>query len=236
MAEKPFPRVCLQRPFRLPLVLLLQETNLQTGTWGVAQHAAAAIAPQNRTIAMKTILKSTLSAAMLASAAILLPTIATAGVDVSVGIGVPGAVYAPGPGYSPYEGGMYYDPIYFGGSWYHGPYRWRMEHGQRVFWLNGGWHANEWQGGPIPGSLTFRNGGDYRGGRYEGFGGAETINARFPADRGAMRPDHPVMNSDRGAMHPEHPVMNSDRGDMSQDKAAGARDDQGRDSPDGPHN
>jgi hypothetical protein len=178
------------------------------------------------------ILKSTVAAAVFAAAAVALPAIATAGVDVSVGIGVPGLVYSPGPGYSPYEGQMYYDPIYLGGSWYHGPYRWRMEEGQRVFWVNGGWHRNEWRGGPIPGSLTFRNGGYYRGGRYDGFGGADRINARFTGDKGMMHPDHPDMATDRGGMQPDR-MEQPDR----MDKPAPARDDPDRGNrPDGPHN
>lgn len=153
---------------------------------------------------MKTIFKSTLAAALLAGSAALVPSVATAGVDVSVGIGTPGLVYSPGPGYSPYEGQVYYDPIYYGGAWYHGPYRWRMRHGQRVFWVDGGWHRNEWRGGPIPGSLKFSNGGYYRGGRFEGFRDADRINARFVSDRGMARTDHPEMKSDReGMMGPD---------------------------------
>jgi len=174
---------------------------------------------------MKMILNWTVAAAALAGAALMVPMIATAGVDVSVGIGTPGLVYAPGPGYSPYEGQVYYDPIYFGGSWYHGPYRWRMERGHRVFWADGGWHRNEWRGGPIPGSLTFRNGGYYRGGRYDGFDGADRINARFTGDHGVMHPDHPGMPADRGAMQPDR-----------MDRAGPAQDSSNRDRPDGPHN
>lgn len=188
---------------------------------------------------MKTIFNLTVAAAALAGAAVFVPAVATAGVDVSVGIGVPGAVYAPGPGYSPYEGQMYYDPIYFDGAWYHGPYRWRMSRGQRVFWIDGGWHRNEWRGGPIPGSLTFSNGGYYRGGRYEGFEDADRINARFPAERGGMRAEHPVMNSERGEMRAEHPVLNPERGDMRQERRDTPnpdRDNRENDRPDGPHN
>jgi hypothetical protein len=189
---------------------------------------------------MKMILKSTFAAAALASAAIMIPATATAGVDVSVGIDVPGVFYAPGAGYSPYEGSMYYDPIYFDGGWYHGPYRWRTEHGHRVFWLDGGWHRNEWRGGPIPGSLTFRNGGYYRGGRYDGFVDAERINARFPADRGAVGADHPDMARGRPEMGTDRPDMAHDRAVVQPDrmnKPGPAGSDTGRDDrPDGPHN
>jgi hypothetical protein len=180
---------------------------------------------------MKMIFKSTLTAALLAGAAMTAPSSATAGVNVSVGIGTPDLVYSPGPGYAPYEGQLYYDPIYFGGAWYHGPYRWRVVHGQRVFWVDGGWHRNEWRGRPIPGSLSFSNGGYYRGGRYEGFEGADRINARFISERGMERSEHPEMNSNRGNMQ--------DRGDMRQErpeKPSPAQDDTRRNDSSPPHN
>lgn len=189
---------------------------------------------------MKNILRSTVAAVAFAGAAIVIPGAATAGVGVSVGIGVPGVYYAPGAGYSPYQGSVYYDPIYFDGAWYHGPYRWRMEHGRRVFWVDGGWHRNEWHGGPIPGSLTFRNGGYYRGGRYDGFDGADRINARFPADRGAMGGDRRDMERDRPDMMRDRPDMDRDRARMQPDRMdqpGPSRNDSGRDDrPDGPHN
>ena len=68
---------------------------------------------------MKMILKSSIVTMLLTGAAAMVPTSGIAGVAVSVGVGVPG--YAPGPDYAPYDGQMYYDPIYFGGAWYHGP-------------------------------------------------------------------------------------------------------------------
>ena len=162
---------------------------------------------------MKTIFKSTLAAALLAGAATMVPTVAPAGVNVSVGIGAPDLVYSPGPGYSPYDGQVYYDPIYFGGVWYHGPYRWRMRHGQRVFWVDGGWHRNEWRGRPIPASLKFRNGGYFRSGRYEDFEGADRINTRFNTGRGMDRGDRLDMQNDRGDMQNRR-VGPRDGGDM----------------------
>jgi len=174
---------------------------------------------------MKTIFKVTLAAALLAGTAAIVPTGAMAGVTVSVGIGTP-LVYAPGPGYSPYEGQVYYDPIYFDGAWYHGPYRWRMRHGQRVFWVDGGWHRNEWRGRPIPGSLKFSNGGYYRDGRFEGFRDADRINARFVSDKGMPRADHPEMKSNREGM------MGSDR----REKPYPAQDDARRNEPSPRHN
>src|SRR5205823_1611676 len=194
---------------------------------------------KSRIRVMKMIFKSTLTAALLAGAATTVPSLGTAGVTVSVGIGMPALVYSPGPGYSPYERQVYYDPIYFGGAWYHGPYRGRVSHGQRVFWVDGRWHRNEWRGRPIPGSLRFSNGGYYRGGRYEGFEGADRINARFTSDRGMERSEHSGMKSDRGDAQ-ERGDMRPDRGnmqerDMRQDrpeKAYPAPNDRRRNGPD----
>lgn len=156
---------------------------------------------------MKMIFKSTLAAALLAGAATVVPTSAMAGVDVSVNFGAPAVVVSPD--YVPYDAEFYYDPIYFDGAWYHGPYRWRMVHGMRVFWVNGGWHHNEWRGRPIPVSIVFRNGGYWRGGRYDGFRGAERINARFAPGRGMEHAEHAEMKSDRERMMgPDHPNRN----------------------------
>ena len=41
---------------------------------------------------------------------------------------------------------VWYDPIYVGGIWYDGPIYWRNFGGERSFWLNGGWHRDEWRG------------------------------------------------------------------------------------------
>jgi len=148
---------------------------------------------------MKMILKSAIAAAAMTAA--MVPGLAFAQVGVSVGIGGVGVgvgvgapvfdsgVYGPcGPGYAPcgadynpYDGDNYYDPIYFGGAWYHGPYRWQERDGQREFYVNGGWHRNEW---------TFSNGGYYRGGRYDGWNGADGINSRFHGGNRPMRDDH----------------------------------------------
>ena len=150
---------------------------------------------------MKIMFKSALAAAALAAA--MAPGVASAQVGVGVNVGGIGvgvgvgagpvfgqAGYGPcgpgyaacGPEYNPYEGDQYYDPIYYGGNWYHGPYRWQVRDGQREFYVNGGWHRNEWTGGAYPASMTFSNGGYYRGGRYDGWSGADRINARYHAE------------------------------------------------------
>ena len=192
---------------------------------------------------MNMIMKSSLVAVLLAGAAAMVPTAGIAGVDVSVGIGAP--VYAPGPGYSPYDGQVYYDPIYFGGAWYHGPYRWRVVHGQRVFWVDGGWHRNEWRGRRIPASLTFRNGGYFRSGRYDGFEDADRINTRFNAGRDVEHGDRADMRSDRGDQMQDRREGPHDSGDMHgpnsmrQDRPGNANpgdDDSRPNDPGAPHN
>jgi hypothetical protein len=170
---------------------------------------------------MKMIFKSALAAAAMTAA--MVPGLASAQIGVSVGVGpvgvavgVPGAVFDPagygpcgpgydpcGPEYNPYEGDMYYDPIYFGGAWYHGPYRWQERDGQREFFVNGGWHRNEWTGRAYPASMTFGNGGYYRGGRYDGWDGADRINGRYHGANRPARDGHPGDMHD-GGDHPHN--------------------------------
>ena len=179
---------------------------------------------------MKMILKSAVAMAVFASATAVIPNSALAGgVGVSIGIGVP-SVY--GPGYSPYEGEYYYDPIYIGGGWYHGPYRWRMERGERVFFVNGGWHRNEWRGGAMPNSIMFRNGGSFRDGRNEGFGDAGRINARFRSGNGGMRDDRRDLKNDRRDMKDDRRDVRQDRRDIRDDRRDGDKHGNG----DRPHN
>ena len=164
---------------------------------------------------MNITLKSSLVTMLLTGATAVAPTAGTAGVTVSVGIGAP--YYAPGPGYSPYDGQVYYDPIYFGGAWYHGPYRWRVLDGERVFWVDGGWHRNEWRGRAIPASLTFRNGGYFRSGRYEDFEGADRINTRFNTGRGGEHSDRADVRQDRNEMQNDREDVQNRR-DMPQER------------------
>ncbi len=65
-----------------------------------------------------------------------------------------------------------------------------MRHGERMFYVYGQWHRNEWNRGPLPRTIAFRNGGGFREGRNIGFDNAERINARFrPANR-EIHEDH----------------------------------------------
>jgi len=143
---------------------------------------------------MKMIFKSVLAAAAMAGAAAMVPgTASAAAVGVSIGVAVPVPVIVVGspygPGYMAYDEQYYYDPIYISGAWYHGPYRWRMHHGTRQFLVNGHWRRNEWRDNSFPTTIVFRNGGRYGAGRYDGFDGADRINARFHENRADRRED-----------------------------------------------
>lgn len=165
---------------------------------------------------MKSLLRSTIVVGAMASAAALAPGTALAG--VSIGIGVPAVIVGAGPGYVAYDEQYYYDPIYISGAWYHGPYRWRMWHGERMFFVNGRWHRNEWREGRVPASIVFRNGGSFRDGRYDGFDGAERINARFRTGGGEMREDRRELNNDRADVRQDRSDMREDRRDNSEDR------------------
>ncbi|MGD0192791.1 MAG: hypothetical protein ABSD74_18790 [Rhizomicrobium sp.] len=196
---------------------------------------------------MNTILKTALMAATIAGATAFVPSLANAQIGISVGIGTPGyGAPAYGPcdpnyapctgGYNAYEGDYYYDPIYFDGQWYHGPYRWRMSGNDRVYWIDGAWHRNEWTGGAYPGSMNFRNGGSYRGGRYEGFGDADRINARFHPTNGPNRGARPDAAADRSNMNQDHGSMGQDHPDNGREHQDSQHGDDRQNSSEGPHN
>lgn len=148
---------------------------------------------------MKMIFKSALAAIAVAGATAFIPTVASAGGGVAIGVTVPVPVIvvAPGSGYSPYDEQYYYDPIFIGGSWYHGPHRWKMRDGHRVYFLNGRWHRNAWHGRAYPATMTFRNGGHYRAGQHHGYRDADRINARFHQNRADRRDDRRDDRQDR---------------------------------------
>ncbi len=134
---------------------------------------------------MKRFVKFAFGAAMLAGAAAALAIPAQARVSVGIGIGVPGPAYGPPPPpppaynaycdrysrwYDPYRcapayapppayDGYYYDPIFFGGSWYNGPLPYRYVRGAPEFFIGGAWHGN----------LHFDRGGFHAGGGRPGF-------------------------------------------------------------------
>lgn len=118
---------------------------------------------------MKKLALAALGALMMAGTTAAMTAPAEARVVVGIGIGGPG--YYPSRFCDPYSyyydpyrcredryySDFYYDPIFFGGAWYRGPFRYRYYHGYRQFWVNGGWHRHEWRG-PRPGHITFRSG------------------------------------------------------------------------------
>lgn len=69
---------------------------------------------------------------------------------------------------------VWYQPVYFGGLWYGGPIYYRDFGGERMFWLNGGWHRDEWRGARpahIDWSHNMRwNGSPIRGRSFAGGG------------------------------------------------------------------
>ena len=125
---------------------------------------------------MRTLAKSVLGA-LLFVAAIAAPVSASADVGISFGFMGPGVTFDPCDYYDYYNQPppwglpadycaypVYFEPVYYNGFWYRGPIYYRWYRGQRVFWLNGGWHANGWRGAPPP-SVTWQN----RGGWNNGF-------------------------------------------------------------------
>jgi hypothetical protein len=191
------------------------------------------MASANQDTGMKMILKSAIAIAALSGATAFIPSSALAGgVGVTVGIGVPAPIYVSpyGPGYVAYDDDYYYEPIFIGGGWYHGPYRWRMRHGDREFFVNGNWRRNEWRGGAVPNTIMFRNGGSFRDGRNEGFGDANRINARFRPGND-MHDDRRDLKNDRQDMRDDRKDVQQDRRDMRDDRQDGDKHDG-----DHPHN
>jgi len=128
---------------------------------------------------MKTFAKLAFGALMLGGAALASATPASAHVSVGVsfGFGYPGYVYdnpcayydyydvpppwGLPPGYCGYR--VYYDPVFWGGSWYRGPIYYRWHGGHRQYWLNGGWRHDEWRG-RRPARIEWRGGDRWDGG------------------------------------------------------------------------
>jgi hypothetical protein len=132
-------------------------------------------------MAMKKLALAALGALMMAGTTAATTAPAQARVSIGIGIGVPGGYYPPSYcdpysyRYDPYLCNReryydyYYEPIYFGGSWYRGPFRHRYWHGYHQYWVGGGWHRNEWHGGH-PGHHDWHGGwhggGDHHGGGH----------------------------------------------------------------------
>ena len=92
-----------------------------------------------------------------------------------------------------------------------------MRHGERMFYVNGRWHRNEWRNGPMPRTIVFRNGGSFRDGRNIGFGNAERINARFRPGNADMH-DRQEMKSDNRDIRQDQRELKDDRHDLKDDR------------------
>jgi hypothetical protein len=116
---------------------------------------------------------------MLAAALLGTTPPASAYVDVGISFGFagPGYTFDPCDYYDYYDAPppwglpadycdypVYFEPVFSGGFWYRGPIYYRWYHGDRMFWLNGGWRADGWHGGPRP-NIDWQN----RGGWNNGF-------------------------------------------------------------------
>ncbi len=130
---------------------------------------------------MKKLAMAALGALMMAGGTVAATSPAEA--RVTIGIGFGGGGHYPARFCDPYSryydpyrcdedryySDYYYDPIFFDGGWYRGPFRYRNWHGHREFFVGGGWHRNEWRGGR-PSHFDFHDGWrgrdrDDRGGR-----------------------------------------------------------------------
>ncbi len=133
---------------------------------------------------MKRYARAALGALLLAGSSFLMAAPASAAVGISFGFGGPGyAVSDPcdyydfysapppwglPPDYCDYP--VYSEPVFFDGLWYRGPIYYRWNHGQRLFWLHGGWRSDGWRG-PRPGGISWQNRGGWNNGFRPGMGG-----------------------------------------------------------------
>ena len=103
---------------------------------------------------MKTLLKASTAAAVLAAGACLTSLPASAA-DWGVGINLGPVSFDVGSGgycdrwgcpedYWRYP--IYYGPVFYEGEWYRGPAYYRLINGERVYWIHGAWHHDQWRG------------------------------------------------------------------------------------------
>ncbi len=144
---------------------------------------------------MKRVVKLAAPAAMLAAAAVWGGTAAAGDFGFNISIGVPGAV-----GFDVGTGGfcdswgcpddywdfpVWYGPVYYDGAWFRGPVYYREIDGQRVFWVHGGWHADQWRG-PRPSWWS----ASYHYGPALGFGYYHDHGFRIPERQWSYWHDH----------------------------------------------
>ena len=135
---------------------------------------------------MKRFSRAALSAMLLAGAALFATSPARADVGFGISFGYDGGYFSDPCAYYDYydqappwgmppdycDYPVYFEPVYWGGSWYRGPIYSRWYGGQRLYWLNGGWRRDEWRGARP--SIRWADRGGWHGGRgwgQSGFGG-----------------------------------------------------------------
>jgi len=109
---------------------------------------------------MSRFAKAALGVLILTGATLSMMAPASAYPGISFGFGGPGYAFAdPCDYYDTYDAPppwglppdycdypVFFEPVFFGGTWYRGPIYYRWTHGQRLYWLNGGWRADQWHG------------------------------------------------------------------------------------------
>jgi len=192
---------------------------------------------------MKSLSKAIVGALMLAGASLSATSSASAYFDAGISFGDPDYNFDPCDYYDYYDEAppwglpqdycdypVYFEPVYFGGSWYRGPIYYRWTHGRRLFWLNGGWREDGWRG-PRPGRIAWNHrGGHFRGvrpgwgfhGGHDWHGGVGHRGHDNDGGRGRDRPwnhdnDRPRprggWGSDRGGDRHDRGDRGGDRGD-----------------------
>jgi hypothetical protein len=143
---------------------------------------------------MRHLAKTAIGALMFAGATFAMSSPASAYVGVEFGFGGPDFVFGDPCDYYDYydaappwglppdycEYPVYFEPVYFDGSWYRGPIYYRWTHGRRLFWLHGGWHEDAWRG-PRPARIDWQA----RGGANHGFRPGVHIGGSFHTPMGS---------------------------------------------------
>jgi hypothetical protein len=137
---------------------------------------------------MKRFGRAAFGALFLGCAALFVSQPAKADIGIGFSFGYDGGYFADSCDYYDYydvappwglppdycEYPVYYEPVYWGGSWYRGPIYYRWYGGERLYWLNGGWRRDSWRG-PRP-SIRWTDRGGWHGGHAWG--------GRFDGNRG----------------------------------------------------
>jgi hypothetical protein len=104
---------------------------------------------------------------------------------------------------------IYYGPVFYHHRWFRGPVYTKDDYGRNFFWINGGWHRDEWHArrpswarneyfGP-PQSRDFYQANNF--GRHDGYGDHGPDGRRDYGDNGRYGPD----NGQRGDGYARNP-------------------------------